>query len=235
MLTAIKFLFRKSQIFTKITLIATLVLAIPTIASAVAYLKMPLWSVSEGSADDSNHDGIWDTWAPPGSDLLAYKGSPGGYNYHAVLEFDTSPLPSNAVIVDATFRIMYDGASGHEADSLKFNSYVGDGIVTFADCVVNNQIGPLYNGYAPPNGGYYYYVPATSFIQSLVDNHQRYAGFMIENLEQIQTAFISSSSRYWSWRPQIQVTYYTVPEPSPIALLGMGAVSVIVCARRRKM
>jgi hypothetical protein len=210
------------------------VLAGANAAPANTTVSVSLGTVSEGSADDTDHDGVWDSWQPPHLELLAYNGLPSGYNYHAVLEFDTISIPSGSFVNSATFRVRYDFSSGSPGDTLQFNSYVGDGVVTFADCAVDNQIGPVYDAHGPTPPPYYM-IPATSFVQSLVDSHSRYAGFMIENISKNQTAFKPTNSQTpLADRPALLVTYTLAPEPSTFVLLGIGAISLFGYAWRRR-
>lgn len=186
--------------------------------------SLSLSPLVDRSANDSNFDGVWDTWEPLSTCLLAYNALPSTYNIRAALEFDLSALPSNSVVSAATFRICYGGASGTRAETLQFNGYAGDGVLSFADFQVNNQVGPLYNAFGPGNSSDFYEVPATSFIQSLVTNHNRYAGFMVENLWWNQTSFYSSRGGP-SYSPSLVLQYTIVPEPSALLL----AASAIVC------
>ncbi len=78
-----------------------------------------------------------------------------------------------------------------------------------------------------------YNVPATSFVQSLVDGNQRYAGFMVQNISVNQTEFDSSRASDPSAWPVLTVSC-TVPEPSALVLLGIGAIGVLGHAWRRR-
>jgi autotransporter-associated beta strand protein len=177
--------------------------------------SVSLTAVANGSGNDSNHDGIWDTLGDESSrSLLAYNGLPGGYNWRAAVEFDLEPIPSHVIVTRAVFRICYNGASGGPAETLKFNSYTADGAITFSDFEVDNQIGPMYNAFGPGLGSAFYEVPAGSFIQELLATDSRFAGFMIENVAWNQTSFRSMTSGP-SYEPRLDVDYLPEPQWAP--------------------
>ena len=169
-----------------------------------------LQPVADRSADDADFDGVWETWMPLNVSLLAYNGRPRGYDIRTALEFDLSSLPARAIVNSAVFRIRYDGASGWPANTLQFNGYAGDGILTFDDYISGQQIGPLYPAFGP-GGDFFYRVPATEFIQSLLEDHERYAGFMVRNISWNQTAFCSSRVANVFLRPVLVVDYTLAP------------------------
>ena len=164
--------------------------------------------------------------------LWAYNGG-STYNYHLAVEFNLAEIPANAQIIEATFRIRYNGANGSRTETLQFHGYAGDGVMSPSDFLVNNPIGPRYNAFGPPlETQPFYEVPVTSFIQSLVDANSTYAGFMAENVAWNQTSLCSSLSGP-SYEPKLDITF--VPEPSALLLLAIGiaAVSISVLRHRR--
>lgn len=202
----------------------------PCAASTISQLNC----LVDGSANDANHDGVWDTWEPASEVLLAYNALPTGYNIRAALEFDLGSIPAGSTINSAVLKVRYEFASGSPTRTLQFNSYVGDGILRFADFPVNNQIGPIYSAFGPDDHSGYYNVPATSWVQSLIDTHSRYSGFMIENILWNQTAFMSTRASNSSDRPVLLIDYTAVPEPSTFALFGTVVCLLLGCAWRRQ-
>ncbi len=169
-----------------------------------------LQPVADRSADDANHDGTWDTWMPLSDALLAYNGRPSGYDIRTALEFDLSSLPARTIVNSAVLRIRYNGANGWPANTLQFNGYVGDGILTFDDYRSGQQIGPLYPAFGP-GGDLFYRVPATEFVQFLIDDGRPFAGFMVRNISWNQTAFFSSRATNASLRPVLVLDYSIAP------------------------
>lgn len=187
-----------------------------------------------GTGNDSNIDGTWDTFgAGPSIAILAYNGPP-TYNYRGVLEFDVSSLPSPIAVQEATLMVAYEGASGWPALTLQFYSYAGNGVVELADFQTgaSTAIGPRFNSFGP--GGaepYYYKVPVTGFIQSLANSGGDWAGFMVENLVGNQTQL----GGYYSLNPPLlKVTYSVVPEPATGALAASALVGVGALVRRQR-
>lgn len=187
-----------------------------------------------GTGNDSNLDGTWDTFgAGPSIAILAYNGT-NTYNYRGVLEFNVSSLPAPITVHDATLMVAYEGAAGWPALTLQFYSYAGNGVVELADFQTgaSTPIGPRFNSFGP--GGsepYYYKVPVTSFIQSLANSGGDWAGFMVENLVNNQTQL----GGYYSLNPPLlKVTYSVVPEPAAGALIVSALVGVGALVRRRR-
>ena len=185
----------------------------------------------DANANDSDLDGVWDELSPgPLVNLLAYTGG-SNYYYRAGLEFDVQQLTSqNAVVDNATLRVGYAGASGTPALTLQFYSFEGDGALTLDDFQTgaSTPVGPRYNSFGPGTPDLYYEVPVTDFIQSLVDSGATHAGFMAENLANIQTRL----GGYYSIRPpQLVVDYTLIPEPASAALVSLGFLALI-CQRR---
>jgi hypothetical protein len=194
-----------------------------------------LGPIADRSADDANRDGVWDTWQPLNEVLLAYHGTPTSYNdIRAALEFDMASIPAGSTINSATLKVRDGGASDSHERTLQFNSYVGNGVLEFADFAVNNQIGPLYDPFGPDDHSGYYNVPATSSIQSLIQSSSRYAGFMIRNISQSQTAFKSSRTSSPADRPALVIDYTLVPEPSAFGLIGTSALCLLALWHRRR-
>jgi hypothetical protein len=198
-----------------------------TPCAALNPYNVSLSAVIDASGNDANNDKKWDTIRFDSLSLLAYNAQPDGYNWRAAIEFDVSSIPSSADILSAVFRIRYNGANGMPAETLQFHSYAGDGLITFSDFEVSNQIGPLYNAFGPGSGKSFYEVPATSFVQSLLADHESYAGFMVMNRAWNQTAFYSRLGGP-SYEPRLDITY-AIPEPavwslllSALGLLGIG-------------
>jgi hypothetical protein len=189
-------------------------------AHAAVIIETP---VCDGSYDLVSHD-----WQLDSVSLLAYNGQPGGYNVRAAIEFDLQSIPADAIINSAVFRIRYNGASGTHAETLKFCSYAGDGALSPSDFLATDQIGPLFEAFGPSADTFpFYHVPATAFVQSLVDNGSRYAGFTAQNVVWNQTAFYS----HWagpSYTPRLEIDY-TVPVPEPATAL-LSLVGLVVVA-----
>jgi hypothetical protein len=215
---------------TFISIFAIAALCLTTAMPAVASNTVSIPVLISQSCNDSNFDGVWDTMGFLNNvSMLAYNGLPSTYNWRAAMEFDVSAIPTGAVISSAILNVRYSGASGIRANTLQFNSYIGDGLITHTDFEVDNIIGPLCNAFGPQDGTSYYKVPAGDFVQSLVNGRNRYAGFMVENLYPNQTSLYGKGGGP-GYAPTLDVTYS--PEPATLALLALGG--TIVAARRRR-
>jgi hypothetical protein len=186
--------------------------------------------IQDQSANDSNLDGIWDTLNPADQAvLLVYNGNQ-SYNFRVAMEFPINAIPGGAHVDAATLFLKYDGANGHQANAMRVSGYTGNGQITLADFnIAPNPVAPLQNSFSPP--GNLYLIDVAPFIQSLADRRAAYAGFMLENIEIIQTALLSNEDPNPANRPLLSVTF-TIPLPPgliPGALLG-----VVIAARRRR-
>ena len=94
---------------------------------------LSLYPVVDQSADDSNHDNVFDSWEPLSDLLLAYNALPSGYNIRAAMEFDLGSIPHGSVINSATLSLHYEGGNGDHTNTVQFNAYAGDGALGFAD------------------------------------------------------------------------------------------------------
>jgi hypothetical protein len=189
--------------------------------------------IEDQSANDANRDGVWDTLNPANENaLLVYNGGQ-TYDFRVAMEFDVRSVPRYAHVDLATLFLKYDGANGHQAKAMRVNGYAGDGQLTLADFnVPTNPVAPLQDSFAPPGG--YWLINVTPFVQSLVDQRQSYAGFMLENLEVIQTAVLPREDPNPANRPLLSVSFTPIPLPAglvPGALLGVGITANL--ARRR--
>ena len=61
------------------------------------------------------------------------------------MEFALDSIPAGAVIDTATLQLEFRVGNGSPTPTLQFNGFVGNGVVSFADWAVSNQIGPLYD------------------------------------------------------------------------------------------
>ncbi len=101
--------------------------------SAATVVGLSLYPVVDQSADDSNHDNVFDSWEPLSDLLLAYNALPSGYNIRAAMEFDLGSIPHGSVINSATLSLHYEGGNGDHTNTVQFNAYAGDGALGFAD------------------------------------------------------------------------------------------------------
>ena len=201
-----------------------------TIASPARAGLIKVGPVQDQSANDSNRDGVWDTLNPANENvLLVYNGGQ-TYNFRVAMEFPVGAIPRGYHVDLATLFLKYDGAGGHMAKAMRVNGYVGDGVLTLADFnVPTNPVAPLQESFAPPGGQYL--IDVTAFVQSLVDHHDAYAGFMLENLEVIQTALLPSEDPNPANRPSLSVTFSI---PLPPGLIPGALVGAAIVARKRR-
>jgi hypothetical protein len=210
-----------------------LCLALTAGVLAVQYREAFAESISLPATIDGSYDLLSGNLRTESLSLLAYTGG-STYQYRAALEFDLSGIPAGATIQSAVFRIRYNGANGMPAETLKFNAYPGDGIMSPEDFRVDNQIGPRYNAFGPPaDTKPFYEVPATDFIQSLLQSQSAYAGFMVQNVVGNQTAFYSRFTGP-SYEPRLDIEYVPVPEPSTLVLVGAAIIGLAAAGGRRK-
>jgi hypothetical protein len=204
-------------------------LALATTSPAHASL-LKVGPVQDQSANDANRDGVWDTLNPANENvLLVYNGGQ-SYNFRVAMEFPIAGIPAGYHVDLATLFLKYDGAGGHEAKAMRVNGYAGNGVLTLADFnVPTNPVAPLQESFAPPGGQYL--IDVTAFVQSLVDRHVFYAGFMLENIEVIQTALLPSEDPNPANRPSLSVTFSI---PLPPGLVPGALVGAAIVARKRR-
>jgi hypothetical protein len=210
-------------------IVAGISLGLATTSPAHAGL-IKVGPVQDQSANDANRDGVWDTLNPINENvLLVYNGGQ-TYNFRVAMEFPVGAIPAGSHVDLATLFLKYDGANGHMANAMRVNGYTGNGVLTLADFnVPTNPVAPLQDSFSPP--GNQYLINVTPFVQSLVNNRADYAGFMLENIEVIQTALLPSEDPNPANRPSLTVTF-TIPLPPglvPGALLG----ATIIARKRR--
>ena len=192
--------------------------------------------IEDQSASDADLNGVVDTLNPVNQiPLLVYNGGK-VYNVKAAMEFDVRDVPKYAHVDLATLFLKYDGASGRETSAMRVNGYAGDGQMTLADFnVPTNPVAPLQISYAPP--GAKWLIDVTPFVQSLVDQRQQYAGFMIENIDIVQTVVLSREDPNPANRPLLSISFTPIPLPAglvPGALLGVGITANLARRRNRR-
>jgi hypothetical protein len=213
-------------------IVAAFVLALG-IARHTRAAEIKVHPLYDQSANDSDLDGVWDTLDVPNQGvLLVYNGGE-SYNFKAAMEFSLQGIPTNAHVTGALVAFQYAGASGWPSNTLRVNGYAGDGQITLADFNrPPNPVAPLQPAFGPG-----YYVTVTPFVRSLVDHHEEYAEFVLENIRTNQTSVRSNEDPNPANRPLLWVTFTPIPLPAglvPGALLGIGITANLARRRNRR-
>jgi hypothetical protein len=155
-----------------------------------------------------------------GGALIFGSGFSGGI-WRTGMEFDilgTFPQVQQAQL-SLRFEVVSNPPAGYVV-----HGYVGDGTVTSADLLTNNPLTPVLTAPSGP----YAVIDVTAYVQQLVTNHQRYAGFMFSGFPGGSGAAIRSSEPFVE-APKLTIT--AVPEPA--STLIAGVVTLLVLARPR--
>jgi hypothetical protein len=155
------------------------------------------------------------------------------------LEFALGSIASGATVNSA---VLYLSRSGSDVGTIDFSvhGYEADGVITDRDFVHSNVIaGPFTSGYLPSSGfvgPHLLAVDVTAYVRALSSQSTAYAGFMLA-ADQLPTVgngvsvtFLSSRANVNSsvFLPRLAVDYtpaIAVPEPSSLAMAGLGALS----------
>lgn len=198
-------------------------------ARAVTVTLIP---VADNYAQDADINGVFDNLATrysPDYRLHAslsrnpYSGIEPG-DVRAGLEFNISGIPQGATITSATFTIANAGGF-HNSDEnpgpssgQSLSGYIGDGQITLSDFSNGSVVATslLFN------------FNVTSFVQSLVNGGNGYAGFIVsQNTLGYGSELLSSDWAVSGVAPKL-VIQYTVPEPASFALFSLaGACSLL--------
>ena len=203
-----------------------------THAAQVAFVP-----VADNYAQDADMNGVFDTLATrSGPYFLLYTSlsqapflgiEPG--DVRSGLEFNISGIPQGSIITSATFSI-YAAGGYHNSDEnpgpflgKSVSGYVGDGQITLSDfsnlSVTANSLTEDFN--------------VTSFVQSLVDAGNGYAGFIVgENSLGYGRELYSLDHDEPGGHPPTLVIQYTVPEVSSFALLSLAGVTSLLRRKR---
>lgn len=138
------------------------------------------------------------------------------------VEYNISTIPLKSIIDIATltFTEWVDGPS----TVIQLHGYSGDGIVELNDMVANNLlISDISDGIVGTT-----VLPVTSFITSLLNQGDPFAGFMVRDVQSNQI-ITPQALNYYQIRntPSLTISYSTVPEPSTVLLFlsGLGFTS----------
>jgi hypothetical protein len=189
----------------------------------------------EGVANDSDLNGVWDSieGINPG-ELFAYNGGR-SYNYKSITEFSITGVLALTKVDLAILTLSWGLNSGNlSGKTLRISGYADDGLITLDDYNrAPDPVVPLQSANRPPGGQYQ--LDVTPFIQSLVDQGQPYAEFVIDNAQFNQTIIHSNQNPNPSLRPLLSVTV-TTPLPAgllPGALIGLSITGYYSLRRNR--
>lgn len=192
--------------------------------------------VDDNYAQDADMNGVFDTLATRTGPYFLLHNSlsqapllgiePG--DVRPGLEFNISGIPQGSIITSATFSI-YAASGFHNGDEnpgpslgKSVSGYAGDGEITLSDfsnlSVVANSMTDDFD--------------VTSFVQSLVNAGNGYAGFIVgQNSLGYGVEQYSLDHAEPGGHPPTLVIQYTVPEVSSFALFSLAGVTSL---QRRK-
>lgn len=218
------------------TLIITSLVCLIGTAHALSLSTPP---VSDRGAGFDNVNGVAGPLASDNDGLLRVFGYTGSFCcfFRAALEFDVSSILPGSTITSSTL-FLYDVLTVL-GGNIEIHGYSGNGVVTLgSDFAVNNLVA----SYLVSDPGSHF-LDVTSFLQSLVNGGNNYAGFMlrssIEGPSNVNGADIGSKEHgNEAFRPNLTVDYFggptTTPEPSTMLLFGSGLVGLFGYRMRMK-
>lgn len=218
----------------KVTLLRTALAALCFAGLAVTTASAALMTFQPASVNtgiDGNfspaiaRDGVFDTLVggQPAAELLPNNLTDARF----AVEYNISAIPANATITLATltFTEFVDGSPHGDGTGtiIQLHGYAGDGIVDLHDMVANNlllsDISDGVKGTAV--------LPVTSFVTSLVNQGEPFAGFMCKSVTELLSAYYQIQDS-----PNLTISYTVVPEPGT-ALVGVLLLGVATARRRR--
>lgn len=195
--------------------------------------------VADNHAQDADMNGVFDTLATRSSPYFLLHSSlsqapflgiaPG--DVRSGLEFNISGIPQGAIITSATFSIYaasgYHNSEENPGPSLgkSVSGYAGDGQITLSDfnnlSIVANSMNEDFD--------------VTSFVQSLVDAGNGYAGFIVgENSLGYGRDLYSLDHAEPGGHPPTLVIQYAVPEASSFALFSLAGITSLLRQKRSR-
>ncbi|WP_417317661.1 DNRLRE domain-containing protein [Emcibacter sp.] len=165
-----------------------------------------------------------------------------GYDTRSIglIEFDLSAIPEGANINSATLE-MYHGANscyGCEYELYRVTSAWSEQSVTF-------NTAPSYDPLVEATlliedtmfGGIYRSWDITSLVTGWHSNSYDNYGMWVEGNFDLQNAvaYFRSSDSSASFRPKLTINFSTnsIPEPAPLALVGLGLIGLGIVRKRR--
>jgi hypothetical protein len=175
---------------------------------------------------------------------LRISGSP-GFELRAGMEFQLL-VPANATINSAILSLQrFGGQSNSTGGDVQFflHGFSGDGALTNSDFQSSNPIsGPYFSSYSPSTGFQFADLTAidvTGLVQSLYASSDAFALFTLRSSSGFGNFLhgIGATEAGSSTQPSLTIDYTLneVPEPSAVALFGMGAACLTGIMRRRRL
>ena len=203
-----------------------------------------LTPTDDGHAIDSNPaDGTFDTLDLTNGQMLIRNSvgnnpftGPFSYEEETAMEFDLSSVPLGSTINSASLTVSAVGFPvGSGIFDAKLEGYAGNGVIDLSDFPLpSNTIDTLMFG--PSIVFELYTSDVTSFVQQLFDNSETHAGFGFRALavSAAQDSFGRIESLEAFPPPSLEIDFTVIPEPSTLAFITLGLLSVGFVARRRR-
>ena len=208
-----------------------LVLVVMLVGSGLVHADVSLSPVDDRSGRTENGGGAFTTLYSQ-SDTLLYvnHGTNLGRVERSALEFDISGI--TATVRSATLNLGMNSRGGGSSN-ITIHGYAGDGVITLADLIVDNQIlGPL-DAYDSGDFAQFNTLDVTAYVQSIAGS-ANYAGFMLRGDNFTNVDFLSDEGTPRGTtviRPTLTID--AIPEPGSGVICVAFAALALMRSRRR--
>jgi hypothetical protein len=207
-----------------LALLGWLVLSAPEKVRSAA-ITLPFADAAT-AADDGPQDGVFDAFTPLN---LGSVDDNGWTSFRTALEFDFRALPPGAIINSASLDASLNNFEGTRQIAL--NGYAGDGTVSLSDFARDELVGLRTVGPAPTGLNF----DVTSFLSDLQNSGATFAGFNLREDPPNQFNFVVMSLSMGVYdAPQLSVDYTVIPEPTGLALFGLGGALLVLTRQRHR-
>ena len=173
------------------------------------------------AADDGPQDGVFDAFRPLQDDLGLVNNN-GWSSLRTAFEFDLRALPPGATINSASLDVHLNNFEGTRQIAL--NGYARDGTLYLSDFALGGLVGAGTVGPTPAVLSF----SVTSILSQLQSSGAAFAGFNFREDPANEFNFtVMSLNIAGHDAPELSVDYSLVPEPTGLAILGLGVVLLL--------